>query len=114
MRRAIAFLTAGVIIALTGLAFAPSTLANDRGSAGFPTPVPPFGDANCDGATTSLDAALVLQYGAKLYGGGPCLYLADMNADCYINAVDAALVLQTTAGLLPERPYEPIACPAQP
>jgi len=74
---------------------------------------PPLRDANCDHATTSIDAALVLQYSAGLLDDFlPCLHVTDMNTDCFINALDAALVLQTTAGLLPELPYEPIACPA--
>ena len=71
-----------------------------------------FGDVNCDGATTSVDAALVLQVTAKLAPFPACIHRADMNTDCYYDARDALLILQTTAGLIPTRTYEPIACPA--
>ena len=72
-----------------------------------PTPVPtPFptlnpdgiydyGDANCDGAITAADAALILRYIVKLNTlGGQCLANADANADGQITAADAALVLR--------------------
>lgn len=61
-----------------------------------PTP----GDANCDGTIDSIDAALVLQYGAGLVQSLGCEGNADVNGDGVINAIDAALILQYTAGLI--------------
>jgi len=58
------------------------------------------GDANCDGVTNSLDAAIVLQYAAGLVDDLPCLEAADANGDGRVDAIDAALILQYDAGLL--------------
>ena len=49
----------------------------------------------------SIDAALVLQYGAGLVASLPCLQNADVNHDGSIDAIDAAVLLQFGAGLLP-------------
>lgn len=78
------------------------------------TPVPPTptatdeptlpGDVNGDGTITSVDALLVLQYGANLLETLPNLDAADVNADGVINSVDATLILQFTGGLLPNLP----------
>jgi len=65
-----------------------------------PTPASTIGDANCDGSTNSIDAALVLQKVAGLIGGVECPDLADVNDDGNIDAIDAALILQIDAGLL--------------
>jgi len=67
-----------------------------------PTPAPLTGDANCDDAINSIDAALILQYGAGLLSTVDCPVGADANNDDQINALDAALVLQYVAGLLDE------------
>jgi hypothetical protein len=60
------------------------------------------GDANCDGETTAVDAALVLQLNAGLVDDVPCPENADVNGDGLITAVDAALILQFVAGILDE------------
>ena len=66
------------------------------------TPPPPAdpGDANCSGDVSSIDAAIVLQFGAGLTGSLPCLAAADVNASGAVDAIDAALILQFVAGLL--------------
>lgn len=61
------------------------------------------GDANCDGATTSIDAAFVLQHVAGLLETLPCAEAADVNGDG-VESTDAALILQFDAGLLSELP----------
>ncbi len=77
----------------------PTPLAGDTPTP-TPTPVRLSGDANCNGSTDSIDAALVLQSTAGLIAGVGCPALADVNDDNEINAVDAALILQIDAGLL--------------
>lgn len=64
------------------------------------TPTGMAGDANCDGSTNSIDAALVLQTVAGLIGGVGCPDLADVNDDGNLDAIDAALILQRDAGLI--------------
>ena len=64
------------------------------------TPTPRAGDANCDGLVTSIDALLVLQYVAGLFGALPCAANADVNGSG-VSAIDAALILQFVAGLVP-------------
>jgi subtilisin family serine protease len=64
------------------------------------TPVGLAGDVNCDSRVNSIDAALVLQYGAGLVASLPCLQNADVNHDGSVNAIDASLILQYVAGLL--------------
>lgn len=59
-----------------------------------------LGDADCDEDVDSIDAALVLQFGAGLLEVLPCKDDADANQDGTVNAVDAALILQVAAGLL--------------
>ncbi len=58
------------------------------------------GDVNCNGDTTSLDAALVLQFNAELIDALPCEVEGDVNGDGDTSAIDAALILQLTAGLI--------------
>jgi alpha-tubulin suppressor-like RCC1 family protein len=58
------------------------------------------GDVNCDGTVNSIDAALLLQFGAGLIASLACQDAADVNGDGNINAVDAALILQSDAGLI--------------
>jgi hypothetical protein len=68
-----------------------------------PTPAPiPGGDVNCDGAANSVDAALILQFGAALVVSLPCQHAADVSEDGVINSIDAALILQLEAGLIPD------------
>jgi hypothetical protein len=57
-------------------------------------------DANCDGEIDSIDAALVLQFGAALIDSLRCQLLADVNGDGSVNAIDAAIILQINAGLV--------------
>jgi len=80
-----------------GHEFGAQTLAQDVVGLG---PKAPPGDASCDGAVTSVDAALVLQYDAQLLEALPCPDAADANTDGAITSVDAALILQMSAGLL--------------
>ena len=61
-------------------------------------------DPNCDGNVNSIDAALVLQYGAGLIASLVCQDAADVNGDGSINAIDAALILQFTGGLVDSLP----------
>ncbi|MEX0785453.1 MAG: CAP domain-containing protein [Dehalococcoidia bacterium] len=56
------------------------------------------GDVNCTTTTDSVDAALVLQYGAGLLSSLACADNADVNGDGSINALDATLILQIAAG----------------
>lgn len=58
----------------------------------------PIGDADCDGETTSLDAALVLQLVARLVDSLQCQEFADLNDDGFIDPRDALLILQMVAG----------------
>ena len=60
----------------------------------------PVGDVNCDAAVNSIDAALVLQFDARLTASLACPEFADMNASQDINSIDAALILQRVAGLI--------------
>jgi hypothetical protein len=60
------------------------------------------GDANGDGHTNSIDAAIVLQYVAGLVGSLPSRSNADVNHSGSVDSIDAALILQIDAGLLPQ------------
>ena len=62
------------------------------------------GDVDCNQAVNSIDAALILQYGAGLLPTLNCGSAGDVNRDDSIDSIDAALVLQHSAGLLPELP----------
>lgn len=70
-------------------------------------PMPPVGDANCDGAVTSVDAVLILQFSAALLTSLACAEFADANENSVIDAIDAALVLQFVAGLVDSLPPAP-------
>ena len=65
---------------------------------------PFFGDVDCDGLITSIDAALVLQFDAGLIDELDCLHNADVNGDGNIDSVDALLILQHVAGLIDRWP----------
>ncbi len=58
------------------------------------------GDVDCTGGATSLDAALVLQFNARLIDTLPCPNEGDVDGDDSIGSLDAALILQMSAGLL--------------
>lgn len=63
-----------------------------------------IGDVSCDGAVNSIDAALILQFGANLLTSLECADSADVNTDGATNSIDAALILQWDAGLLVSLP----------
>lgn len=58
------------------------------------------GDVDCNGAVTSVDALLILQYEAGLLSVLPCPQNADVSGDGEISPVDALLILQHVAGLI--------------
>lgn len=65
------------------------------------------GDVTGEGVVDSIDAALVLQYGAGLGNPSPSaawIAAGDVNCDLVVNAIDATLVLQASAGLYHLRP----------
>lgn len=66
-----------------------------------PTPLPPpFGDADCDGEVTSVDALLILRRVAGLDRSGECTPVSgDVDCDGDVDAVDALKVLRYVAGL---------------
>lgn len=64
-----------------------------------PASLPNSGDVDCTGTTTSVDAALVLQFSAALLPGLPCQSDADVNGDDSVSSLDAAIILQISAGL---------------
>ena len=59
-----------------------------------------YGDANCSGATNSIDATIILQLTAALLNALPCPDAADVNGDGLYNAVDATIILQFVAGFI--------------
>jgi len=89
----------------TATATKPATVAPTPAHTPTPAPVTPhFGDVNCDGTINSIDATLVLQYGAGLIDTLPCLVNADVNQDGVVNSLDAAIILQYVAGFLTDLP----------
>jgi len=65
-----------------------------------PEPVEP-GDVNCDGATNSLDSALILQrFAGLLFQPLPCEYVGDVNQNGGVGPIDAVLILQYNSGML--------------
>jgi hypothetical protein len=58
---------------------------------------------NCDGVVNSVDAALVLQFVARLTALR-CPEQGLVNSDHIVNAVDAALILQYDARLVETLP----------
>lgn len=64
------------------------------------TPEGALGDANCNATADSVDAALILQFGAGLTSSLPCPGNADINGDGNVDALDAALLLQRIGGLI--------------
>ena len=63
-----------------------------------------MGDVNCDGRVNSIDAALILQFGAALMTSLSCQDAADVSEDGTINSIDAALILQYDAALIDTLP----------
>jgi hypothetical protein len=74
------------------------------GPAPTPTPAIQYGNVNCVGGVNSIDAALVLQYGASLITSLACQAVADVNQNGSVNSIDAALILQFVSGLLDHLP----------
>ena len=62
------------------------------------------GDASCDGRVDPLDAALILQFVARLISGLPCPDGGDASGDGVVDGTDAALILQLSAGLIDTLP----------
>jgi hypothetical protein len=62
------------------------------------------GDVDCDGVVDAVDAALLLQYDARLIVTFTVCGAPDANEDGTANAVDALLILQYVAGLIPSLP----------
>ena len=54
-------------------------------------------DVNCDGATNTIDALLVLQFSAGFITQLPCADRGDVNNDGRIDPIDAAIILQFIA-----------------
>jgi hypothetical protein len=81
----------------------------DRGQVAYFKPTWGYvaGDADCDGAADSVDAALVLQSDAGLLASVPCHEPADVNNDAAVDSLDAALILQCVAGLVDCADLEP-------
>jgi ABC-type transport system substrate-binding protein len=75
---------------------------------GTATPAPSFdcGDVNKSGEVNAVDAALILQYAARLTSASNAT-TSDVDGNGAVNAIDAALVLQHTAGLIG---LEDLAC----
>lgn len=63
-----------------------------------PGPCWPLGDVNEDGNVNAIDAALILQFDARIIGFLPNEANGDVNSDNEINSLDAALILQYEAG----------------
>jgi hypothetical protein len=57
------------------------------------------GDVNCDGRRDAVDAALILQFDARLILALPCQPNGDVNNDGRIDAIDASILQQHIAGL---------------
>ncbi len=79
-----------------------ATLTQTPTATGVDTPAPekPCGDANDDGAVSSLDALSILQFAAGLINSVPNPSSADVNSDGSIDSLDALLILQLVAGFL--------------
>ncbi|MCH8161802.1 MAG: CHRD domain-containing protein [Chloroflexi bacterium] len=71
-----------------------------------PTPTPQrlLGDVNCSGEVDSIDATLVLQFGAGLLSSLRCEENADVNADQAIDSLDALDILFLVAGFVDSLP----------
>ena len=72
-----------------------------------PTPTPQrlLGDVNCSGEVDSIDATLVLQFGAGLLSSLRCEENADVNADQAIDSLDALDILFLVAGFIDSLPF---------
>ena len=69
-----------------------------------PTPIVILGDVDCNQTADSIDAVLVLQFGAGLLPSLPCPAGGDANQDGTVNVLDAALILQFVGGLVDTLP----------
>jgi plastocyanin len=65
-----------------------------------PAPATRPGDVDCSGGISAIDAALVLQFDARLLQSLRCPQNGDTNRDGRTNSLDAALILQRVAGLI--------------
>ena len=82
----------------------PATATATPTSTPTPTPTPTapgtLGDVDCNQDVSSIDAALILQYVARLVPSLACQSAGDTNEDGVIDSRDALLILQDVAGLL--------------
>ena len=103
-RTATATATATPSATATSPAAATATRTPTRTATRTPTTGGVAGDVDCNGTTTSIDAALELQNGAGLLASLRCPQNADVNRDRLVTSVDAALILQFVAGLINHLP----------
>jgi hypothetical protein len=79
-------------------------LSSGNGAAGIMDgerrPQKPCGDVNDNGRVDSVDATLILQYGAGLVPQLANAPSGDLNGDGSVNSIDATLVLQYAAALV--------------
>lgn len=73
---------------------------------GFYSTAQQLGDASCDSVVDSIDAALVLQFDARLIPELGCREVSDVDGNGTISSIDAALILQFSAGLINVLPGE--------
>ena len=73
---------------------------------GFYSTAQQLGDASCDSVVDSIDAALVLQFDARLIPELGCREVSDVDNNGTIGSIDAALILQLDAGLISVLPGE--------
>ena len=69
-----------------------------------PRPAVIVGDVNCSQSADSIDAILIMQFGAGLITALLCPEGGDTNLDGRINVLDAALILQLEGGLIDHLP----------
>jgi len=69
--------------------------------------VPGSGDVDCSGTVNAVDAALLLQFDARLVDSVPCADAADAYADGQVDSLDALAILVYNAGFVEALPIPP-------